>query len=108
MKKLVLLCLVGLAVFGVWKYAGQGGGSDPLADLEHRLQAAESAYRSAGRAAGVSGIDTSSDAEAALAEVGRVEQELKEMSRTASSKEVKDRIRHVVEEASMVRRRIGG
>ncbi len=107
MKKLFLVCLVVAAAVAVWKFAGKSAGNDPLADLEHRLEAAEQAYRSAGRAAGVAGIDSTADAEAALAEVRRVEKELQEMSRTAASDQLKTRIHQLLDRTAAVRRRIG-
>ncbi len=47
-----------------------------LAELRTRLRSAQSEYRQAGRAAGLSGVDTSAQAEAALRQVERVEEDL--------------------------------
>ena len=106
MKKLFILCLVVAAAFAFWKFGGQPTGNDPLADLEHRLEAAEKAYQSAGRAAGMSGLDSTADAEAAIAEVHRVEQALREMSRTATSPEVKTRIHRLLDQTAAVERKM--
>ncbi len=83
MKKLVFLSLVLAAGVAVWKMRGPGS-HDDLSGLEARLDAAERSYQSAGRAAGLSGMDTTSEAANSLAEVERIERELKERSRTAS------------------------
>ncbi len=47
--------------------------------LEKRFEAARSQFNQAGRAAGISGADTTADAEAARREVERVDAELREM-----------------------------
>jgi len=83
MKKLFLLALVLAAGFAVWKLRGAGS-HDDVSELQAQLDAAERTYQSAGRAAGLAGIDTTADAASALAEVERIERELKERSRTAS------------------------
>lgn len=107
MKKLVVLCLVAAAAFAVWKFAGRSSVDDPLAELQSRLDAAERSYQSAGRASAMSGLDSTGDAEAALAEVGRIEKELREMSRTATSEELKIRIRTLLDRAVAIRHRMG-
>jgi hypothetical protein len=108
MRKLVILALVIAAAVVGWKFYGGGAtGDDALADLEHRLQAAERAYQSAGRSAGMSGMDTTADAEAALAEVDRVEKALRDMSRNTTSAEVKNRIHRLLDQVATVKRKIG-
>jgi hypothetical protein len=107
MKKLLFLGVLALAAFAVWKHVGNQAGNDAISDLEHRLQKAESTYKSAGRAAGVSGMDTSGDAEIALNEVRQVEKELRDLSRTATKPEDKDRIRRLLETAVEVRHKMG-
>ena len=105
MKKLLLLCIVIAAGVVVWKFNARGVGTDGVADLQQRLDAAERMYASAGRAAGVSGIDTSADAEAALAEVERVEQALRELSRNAKP-DVKGRVDQLLERAAAIERKM--
>lgn len=106
MKKLVILIvLVAAGVFG-WKHFNQGG-DDPLADLRARLESAEKTYQQAGRAAGMSGIDTSSDAEAARQEISRVEAALRDMKRSATSDEDKRRIDKLLTRAADIKRRMG-
>ena len=53
--------------------------------LRGELRAAQTEYRQAGRAAGLSGIDTTAEAEAALAEVDRIAAELRELKRELES-----------------------
>src|SRR5258705_13235488 len=83
MKKLVLLALVLAAGVAIWKLRGPGS-HDDLSELQARLDAAERSYQSAGRAAALSGVDTTADAASAIGEVEQIEHELKERSRTAS------------------------
>ena len=101
MKKLVLLSLVLAAGIAVWKVRGPGS-HDELSELQTRLDAAERSYQSAGRAAGLSGIDTTAEAASALAEVDRIEHELKDRSRTASP-ETKVRIDNLLARVSTVK-----
>jgi chromosome segregation ATPase len=51
-----------------------------LQRLEERLDSARRQFQAAGRAAGVAGVDTSADAEAARREVERIEADLKALS----------------------------
>jgi hypothetical protein len=83
MKKIVLLALVLAAGVAFWKLRGPGS-HDDVSELQARLDAAERSYQSAGRAAGLSGMDTTAEAASAVAEVEQIERELKERSRTAS------------------------
>ena len=101
MKKLFLVALVLAAGVGYWKTQGPGS-HDELSDLQARLDDAERSYQSAGRAAGLSGVDTTAAAESSLAEVEKVERELKERSRTASP-ETKTRIDALLARASTVK-----
>ncbi len=52
-------------------------GEQQLQQLEKRLDSARRQFDAAGRAAGISGVDTSADAEAARREVERIEAEFK-------------------------------
>jgi hypothetical protein len=101
MKKLVLLALVLAAGIAAWKLRGPGS-HDDLSELQARLDAAERSYQSAGRAAGLSGMDTTAEAASALAEVEQVERELKERSRTASG-ETKVRVNQLLARVSTVK-----
>jgi len=107
MRKLVILLLVIAAAVVGWKhFGGAPSGDDALADLEHRLQAAERSYQAAGRSAGMSGMDTTADAEAALAEVDRVEKALHELGRTSTSAEVKNRVHRLLDQVATVKRKL--
>jgi hypothetical protein len=104
MKKLVLLSLVLAAGVGVWKLRGPGS-HDDLTELQAQLDAAERSYQSAGRAAGLSGMDTTAEAASSLAEVERIERELEERSRTASP-ETKARIDRLLSRVSTVKSKL--
>jgi hypothetical protein len=53
--------------------------------LRGELRAAQAEFRQAGRASGLSGVDTTAQGGAALAEVERIERELNELKRSLSS-----------------------
>jgi len=100
MKKIVLLALVLVAGIAAWKLQGRGS-HDDLSELQARLDAAERSYQSAGRAAGLSGMDTSAEAASAAAEIEQVERELRERARTASP-DAKVRIDKLLARASTI------
>jgi hypothetical protein len=104
MKKIVLLALVLVAGVAVSRLRGPGS-HDDLSELQTRLDAAERSYQSAARAAGLSGIDTTADAASSLAEVERVERELRERSRTASP-EAKVRINKLLARVSTIKSKL--
>lgn len=83
MKKLVILALVLAAGVVIWRMRAPAS-HDDVSELAARLDAAERSYQAAGRAAGLSGVDTTADAASALAEVQTIERELKDRARTAS------------------------
>jgi hypothetical protein len=91
-KKLLILLLIAGAAFFFWNRSQQGG-DGPLADLQHRLDAAEQRYQQAGRAAGASGVDTSADAASALREVEQVERELQALEPSAQRDQLQTRAR---------------
>jgi hypothetical protein len=105
MKKLALLALIVAAGWFVWNQT-QKSGTGPLDDLRQRLDAAEQSFQQAGRAASVSGVDTTSGADAALHDVEQVERELHALQRDASSGE-KEEITRLLARASDLKRRMG-
>ena len=105
MKKLVIVVLVAVAGYLVWRNVGQGR-DDAISELQHRLEAAEGSYQHAGRAAGLAGVDTTADAAAALREISKVESALREMSRSASAED-RPRVERLLERVAEIRRRIG-
>ena len=104
MKKLVLLSLVLAAGIAVWKSRGPGS-HDDLSELQARLDAAERSYQSAGRAAGLSGMDTTAEAASSLAEVERIEHELKARPSTATP-ETRVRIDKLLARVSTVKSKL--
>jgi len=105
MKKLLILGLVIAA--GVFLWNKNQHGSGPLDDLRQRLDAAEQSFQQAGRAAGVSGVDTTSGADSALQQVEQVEQELRKLERDATSGTEKQEIESLLARATDLKRRMG-
>jgi hypothetical protein len=104
MKKVFLLSFVVVAAIAVWKMRGTNT-HDDVSELQAALDAAERSYQSAGRAAGLSGMDTTAEAASALHEVERIERELKQSARSASS-EKKARIDKVLARVSVVKSKL--
>jgi len=73
-----------------------GGGKSPeekeLNRLKGDFRSAAQAYRQAGRAAGVSGLDTTADAERALQTVDSVERDVKALRKRTTDPEVRAKI----------------
>ena len=66
--------------------------------LKGEFRSAAQTYRQAGRAAGVSGLDTTSDALAALTTVDGVERDLKQLRQRTKDAEVKSKIDELLAE----------
>lgn len=69
--------------------------------LRSELRAAQAEFRQAGRAAGLSGVDTTAQGGAALAQVERIEQELRELRGSLSSdvaREAADRLQDEIQD----------
>ena len=118
MKKLLTLALVAAAVLLVYNFATRGkftlapsqalsADDRTLEDLEARLDGAARTYDQAGRSAGLSGMDTTSDAGAALGEVGAIEKDLRELKKTASSDASKRKIDDLLKEARILKGQMG-
>ena len=105
MKKLLILALVVAAAVVFWNRSQQDGG--PLDDLRQRLDAAEQSFQQAGRAAGVSGTDTTASAESAVHEVEAVEDALHALERDATSDTEKQEIASLLARAEDLKRRMG-
>ena len=105
MKKLLILGLLVAAAVLVWNKTQHGGG--PLDELRQRLDAAEQSFQQAGRAAGVSGVDTTSGADSALQEVEQVERELRHLERNATSGADRQEIESLLARATDLKRRMG-
>jgi hypothetical protein len=78
-----------------------------LASLEKALRAAERSFAQAGRAAGMAGIDTTADAEAALRDVEMIDKQLKDMKKSASSEAIKTKIERLERQVAEVKRKMG-
>src|SRR5262249_603229 len=107
-KRLVLALVLAVAALFAYNYITTGklalipsnnlsDQEKELPDLEARLNAAVRQYAQAGRSAGLSGIDTTSDAEAARVEVQKIQKSLDELGRKASA-ETKEKLAKVRQE----------
>jgi hypothetical protein len=105
MKKLLILGLAVAAAVFLWNRSPQGSG--PLDDLRQRLDAAEQSFQQAGRAAGMSGVDTSAGAESAVQEVEQVERALRKLEHDATSEREKQEIESLLARAADLKRRMG-
>lgn len=61
-----------------------------VADLEERFEAARRQFSQAHRAAGVSGIDTSAEADSAAGDVKRIKRDLDKVSKSLSEEKARD------------------
>ena len=77
-----------------------------IAQLRGELRAAQRDYRQAGRAAGLSGMDTTAEAMAALREVDRIADELGALKGEVSSDSAKVAITKLEEEIEDFRREL--
>ena len=84
------LIVVVLLVAGVVAYNTMSGGGGPLSDdqamledLEYRFDEARKTMSGAGRSAGLTGIDTSADAESARLEIERILESAQKLAREA-------------------------
>ena len=100
MKTLIMVVVVVVVALVAFNYLTTGElkllPGDTMSDAGHEVnrlrgefRAAAREYRDAGKAAAVSGIDSSDQAAAALAEVDRVEHEVRQIAKTATEPEVK-------------------
>jgi len=99
----VVVALVAYNYFqtGEFSLMPGGGMSDEekqLNSLKGEFRRAAQAYRQAGRSAGVSGMDTTSDAAAALQTVDGVERDIKALRKRTDDPEVKAKIDDVLAE----------
>ena len=117
MRKLLLVLVLGIAVAAVWK--GMEGGATPLTGksnsaedrqvqaLEEKFQVAQKRLAQAERAAGVSGLDTSGDAAAALSEAEQVEKSLRRLQGELTESAAMGRAKELLSEVQEFRRRTG-
>lgn len=103
MRKLLGLCFVfALGIFGYTHFLQVPPASADeraLDDLEHRFEAASQSMAMASRSAGATGIDTTSDIEAARAAVRRVDSELQALKgrlQTSAALQRADRLQEKV------------
>jgi hypothetical protein len=113
-KKLVLvavLAVAGLAAYnlvttgkvGLIPSARLSPEEQQLAAFEERLRAARRDVAGAGRAAGVGGLDTTSDVEAAMRRLEKVEEDLQAFKKKAKDPAVRERCDGLIAEARSLR-----
>lgn len=107
MKKLLILGFVVVVAVVLWQRNHSGRDTGTLDDLRQRLDAAEASFQQAGRAASVSGADTSAGAESAVQEVEQVERALHELEGKATSESVKREIANLLVRAEDLKRKMG-
>lgn len=109
MKNLITIVVVVVVALVAYNYfqTGEfslmpgGGMSDEekqLNSLKGEFRRATQSYRQAGRSAGVSGMDTTSDAAAALQTVDGVERDVKQLRKRTDDPEVKAKIDELLAE----------
>ena len=111
-KRLVLALVLAAAALVVYNYISTGrialiptatlsAQDREINELEARVKQAVRQFGQAGRAAGLSGMDTTADAESARVEVQDIQRRLDELARkaTGEAKEKVARVRHELEEA---------
>jgi DNA-binding protein YbaB len=117
MRKLLMVLALVIAGVVVWK--GVNGGAMPLTGksesaedrqvqaLEEKFQQAQKHLAQAERAAGVSGLDTSGDAAAALSEAEQVEKSLHRLQSELTESAAMGRAKDLLKEVQEFRRRTG-
>ena len=88
MRKVAFVVALLVAGFVVYNYMSPGDGpvsgdQARLEELEYRFGEARKMMSSAGRSAGLAGIDTSSDAESARLEIDRILESVQKLAREA-------------------------
>ncbi len=108
----VVVALVAFNYFQTGKFSILPGGGmsqeeKELNRLKGEFRRAAQAYRQAGRSAGLSGLDTTSDAEAALQTVDGVERDLKALRKRTKDAEVRSKIDNLLAEIKKYKDDVG-
>ena len=108
----VVVALVAFNYFQTGKFSLVPGGGmsqeeKELNSLRGDFRRAAQAYRQAGRAAGVSGLDTTSDAEAALRSVDGVEREAQALRKRTTDPELRAKIDEFLAEIKKYKQDVG-
>ncbi len=112
---IAVVVVVGLLAFnyfqtGEFSLKPGGGMSDEereLNRLKGEFRRAAQAYRQAGRAAGLSGLDTTSDAEAAIQTVAGVERDVRALKKRTKDPKVKEQADQLLAEIKKYREEVG-
>ncbi len=110
-KVLVIIVVAVVAMVGLQKLAQHRLGTENLSpeqrlvqSLDERIDAANRQIAQASRAAGVSGIDSTSEAESALRELERVESDIQSLKRKSTSDEIHRECDRLMSKVEAVRR----
>ena len=110
MRRLVVLVIIVVAVLLAYNYVTTGklslkppmrsGAESELADLEKQFVAAKAEFEEAGRAAGLTGVDMTSQAAAAHAKIERIQRSLQDFKQKAKAElaEQADKLQERIEE----------
>ena len=107
----IVVALVAFNYLSTGEFSLMPGGSmseeeKELNRLRGDFRSAAREYRQAGRSVAVSGVDASGAGAAALAQVDRVEKEVKQIAKKADSPELKAKADELLEEIAQYRRAI--
>ncbi len=110
MKKLLVIAVLAVAAWLVYTHfvaREPSSAGERVAALDARLAAAVQRFHQASRGAGLSGIDTTADAEAARTEIESVTREVDALERSATSEEEKAGVRRLRDRIRQARAAIG-
>ncbi len=97
MKNIILLVIIIGAAFIAFNYFQSSGGAMPedekeIARVEENFDGLAKNFKQAIKSTAVGGLDTTSELDAMLIELERIEKEVKSLEQTAESQTAKDRL----------------
>lgn len=112
MKKVIVLVVIAVAgAFAYQQFTHSQFGSGSLTpeermvqSFDERIDAAARQIAQAGRTAGVSGMDSTSDVEAALQELERIESEIQSLKKKAGAEEIRRECDRLLSKVEATRR----
>jgi len=111
MRRVLIVLILAAVGFVVWTNfvspRTASAADSQLADLENRLEAAKARVTRSGRAAGISGVDTTADAGAVPAEVDRIERSLRDLAKSLDSEAARQRSDRLQKKIDEFRRQFG-
>lgn len=111
MKRVLIVMVLAVAGFVVWNSfiapRSAAASESRIAELEKQLDAARSLMLSAGRTAGMSGMDTTADVGAAAAECERIEGSLKMLMKDLGTPAARERAARLQSKIDELKRQMG-